>query len=78
MFWFRWYPDSSNLMPRFGLESMALHLQISVVGLVSPQTNRSNQCFCRDSVKRERLFCPFSILFELFLRIRLQKLYFVF
>ena len=65
-------------MPRFGLESKALHLQISVVGLVSLQTNRSNQCFCRDSVKRERLLLPLFILFELFLRIRLQKLYFVF
>ena len=65
-------------MPRFGLESMALHLQISVVGLVSLQTNRSSQCFCRDSVKRERLLLPLFILFELFLRIRLQKLYIVF
>ena len=78
MFCFRWYPESSSLMPRFGLESMALHLQISVVGWFLPRQTDRISAFVGIQRKENGFSYPLFILFELFLRIRLQKLDFVF
>ena len=65
MFCFRWYPESSSLMPRFGLESMALHLQISVVGWFLPRQTDRISAFVGIQLKENGFSYPLFILFEL-------------